>query len=400
MPKKRKFRFTHKKQKSKAVREREQKVRDEETKFSYLKEIYFNPKSPVAFSTLPTFFKYVKKEKGSKYSLQYVKKFLQMQDEYTLHRLPKRPKYFSRIISPKSGYMLDSDVGFFPQQSKKNKSGIAPINKFLISIDLFSRFAFAAPLASLQASDVYKAMKSTLNIFKNVKKIRTDGGQEYHSNIFKNLMNENNIEMVKSFPPRKSSMAERIIKTIKGIAIKLMRHKGENDFTTVLSDALDIYNFRPHHSLPDGLSPNEARQDKYRGRIQNYLHDQHLKKMGPMKSSYKYHINSPVRIEIDRGMFSKEHEHKFSTEIYFIRDRKRRDNVDYYYLKTGQNEIVEGAFLEQELSPVTLGTSTEHKILQVYPETRRVGKKTYKAVQMEDFPDEKIWLPESDIFDL
>ena len=67
MARRKKFIFTHKKRKSKAVLDREKNAKEKIAKLSYLKELYFSPKSSVALSTLPVFYKYVQQKRGSEY---------------------------------------------------------------------------------------------------------------------------------------------------------------------------------------------------------------------------------------------------------------------------------------------------------------------------------------------
>lgn len=391
MPRKKKFRFTQRKKKSKKVLEAQQKEREEEDKVKYLKDIYYDSKSPVAYAPFDRLYKYIRKHKGNDFTSEFVKTWLLAQDAFTLHRKRTKPRFFTRIYAPHHGYQLEADIMYF-------KSLKSSIDKVLVVIDVFSRFLYAEPVSSLQSHHVIEAMKKILSKHSAVKKLRTDAGIEFRSVPFIDFMKKNNVEMIRSYPPRKSAIIERSIKSLKALLAKIMEHRGINDFTQALQEATEAYNFRPHKSL-DSLSPTQASNDKYRGRIQNFLNDQHLKRMGPMLEAYKYDMGAPVRVELDQGAFSKDHQSKFSTDIYFITDRTRKDNVNYYKLETAGKEEVKGSFHESELSPVALTKHSEYKIDQVYPGSRTVNNRIYKQVKFQGFP-EPLWIPKKDIFDL
>lgn len=392
MGRKKSFRFTRKKRKSKQILEKEKLEKIENENVKYLKEIYYDVTSPVAFSPLNRLVKYVKTHnKGKQISSDFIQSWLEGQDSFTLHKQPQKPRHFPRLYSYKHGQQKEIDIAFF--RSAKNT-----LEKILIVIDVFSRHLYAEPIPSLQSHHVIKAMEKILNQEPDVKQVRGDAGVEFKNAPFLKMMDDHNIKMIRAFPPRKSVLAERSIRSLKSLIYKLMQQKGINDFTKVIEDAVSVYNHRPHKSL-DQLSPLDATKLKNRGRIQNFLHDQHLKKTGPMNPPFKFESGSAVRIEVDQGPFTKDYENKYSTEIYFITDRFRKDNVNYYKLETGSGEKVTGTFHETELTPVSLTKHTEHKIQQVYPESRKVGKTVYKRVKFAGFPEPK-WIPEKDIFDL
>ena len=403
MPRKKKFRLSHKKSHRRSKETAEQRAR--RLKLEYLEDIYFKASSPIAYSTFENLYNYLKQHKPGIYSREFVRSWLDSIDEYTLHRHRKRAKHFAHIYVPRPGHSIDVDVGFFKLAgSSKNSSSQKESNKvpekMLIAVDLFSKFLAVEPLQDLKAENVVNAMKNILKHFPNLQTVRHDLGQEFRSNLFQNLLLQNNIKSIRAYPPRKATNAERALRSYKALLMKLLQHKGEIDFTKVLQDALNIYNHRSHTSL-DMLTPIEAMKDMNIGRIKRFILNKHIKSAGPPIDSFEFNIGAPVRIEVDRGPFDKEHKPKYSEEVYFVDRQKRRDNVNYYYLKTVDGEEVEGAFHERELVPTNISQfHTKYKLELVRPETRRIGNTTYKAVTFKDFPDKIHWVPEQDIFEL
>ena len=404
MPRRKRFRLTRKKTHSKPKENDEE--REKRQRLEFLDDVYFKATSPVAYSTFPVLYKYLKTNKPGQYSRKFVKDWLNSKDEYTLHRQRKRPKHFAHIYVHKPGHSIDLDVGFFKlgnldiNNSEKKSVKFQPPEKMLIGVDLFSKFLTAEPLRDLKSESIIKAMNKILIKFPNLKVARHDLGQEFRSKQFLKLLSDKDIKSIKAYPPRKASNAERVLRSFKSILMKLMQHKGQNDFSKVLKDALEIYNHRGHTSL-DMLSPTQAMDEKNIGKIKQFILNKHVRLMGPPVESFEFRIGSPVRIEVDKGPFSKEHTPRYSTEIYFVDTRKRRDNVNYYHLKTVSGEIVEGAFHERELVPTNISQlNARYKVELVHPEERRIGNTIYKAVTFQDFPGERYWIPEKDIFDL
>ena len=176
-----------------------------------------------------------------------------------------------------------------------------------------------------------------------------------------------------------------------------MQQKGENDWTTVLQDAVTIYNNRIHRSI--NTTPNKASLPDNKSSVIKFMEEQAIKKMSAPKSQYKFNIGDSVRIKLDRGPFSKGHEPLFSEAIYFINSRLFRDNVDYYNLKSHDGEVIDGSFIVNELTPVTVDESTEYKIEEVLPDRKKANGKYYRLVKWLGYK-ERSWVLEEDIKDL
>ena len=251
------LRFTHRK-KHKGDREKEQE-KIHENKVAQLKNLYFSPKSPVAYSSLARLYKYLQKTKPGQYDYKFIKSWLETLDEYTMHLRFKKPKHFANVHTHKAGFAIDLDVAFFRKLASTKSKGKSSVeiepDKFLIATDLFSRFAQAVPLKTLKASEVVEATKKILEAFPKLNQARVDRGQEFTSKLFKDYLQSQNINLIYTNPPHKSNYVERTILSIKNLLRRHMRHEGYDNFNKSLNSALEIYNNRGHSALNNFTPP-------------------------------------------------------------------------------------------------------------------------------------------------
>ena len=80
------------------------------------------------------------------------------------------------------------------------------IKYLLCAIDLFSKYAWVAPLKNKQSSTVINAFQKIISK-RNPSKIWVDQGSEFYNNAFKKFLKENNVEMYSTFNEGKSVVA-------------------------------------------------------------------------------------------------------------------------------------------------------------------------------------------------
>ncbi len=113
------------------------------------------------------------------------------------------------------------------------------------------------------------------------------------------------------------------------------------------------------------MSPIEARKPKNQYKVLQYLNKRALLQQGEPISNFALDLNSSVRLRTTKGTFSKSHKPSFTEQIYFIVGRKLRDNIEYYYLKAEDGELIDGGFT-LELLPVHIDENTEYRIEKVF----------------------------------
>ena len=164
--------------------------------------------------------------------------------------------------------------------SKKNKG-----TKYLLcAIDLFSKYAFGAPLKDKKGINITNAFNKIIKQSNGKpNKIWVDQGGEFYNHVFKRWLSNNDIIMYSTFNEGKSVVVERFIKTLKNKLYKHMTATGKNVYYDVLDDVVDKYNNTQHNNIK--MKPKDVKNDNNRVYI-----DEHNKK------STTFNVGDRVRI--------------------------------------------------------------------------------------------------------
>ena len=124
------------------------------------------------------------------------------------------------------------------------------IRYLLCAIDLFSKYAFVVPLKDKKGTTIANAFQSILGSSKRKpNKIWVDQGSEFHNNVFKKWLKDNDIEMYSTHNKGKSVVAERFIRTLKNKTSEHMTAVSKNVFFDALDDIVDEYNNIYHRTI-------------------------------------------------------------------------------------------------------------------------------------------------------
>ena len=351
----------------------------------YLRELYYNPSSSVAYSSLHNIWKKVKEDKRL---IKYkdVQKFLQDQTTYTLHKpalkkFPLRKTMVSYVDQQWQADLVDM------QKFEKSNKGIRYI---LTVIDIFSRYAWAKPLKSKRGEEVRDSFQ---DIFKVVvpEKIQFDEGKEFYNRHFKELLEENNIEWFSTKSEKKAAIVERFNLTLKTRMWKYFTAKETNKWIDVLDDFVNDYNNSFHSSI--AMKPVDARKEENEGTVWYNLYGVHLI---TTFGEPKYKVGDSVRISKYKSVFAKGYLPSFTEEIFKIKQIIFTQPI-VYKLEDYQNEDIDGYFYEEELSHVLNPDDIEHKIEKVLRYKTIRGKK-YGLVKWKGYSDKfNEWIPVSNI---
>ena len=133
----------------------------------YLKNIYYDLKSPGSFGGIDTLYKYVKSDDKYRVTRTQIQRFLDHQKIYTDHaKKPHRPKKFAKIYA--SPGTADLDVGYFHIKRSKYKY-------ILGAVDQFNRKTSLKPLLSLKSRHIIPALLEIIRDL-DVKQFRHDKG--------------------------------------------------------------------------------------------------------------------------------------------------------------------------------------------------------------------------------
>lgn len=213
----------------------------------------------------------------------------------------------------------------------------------LVVIDIMSKFVFAQPLKSKKAAEVAHAYRFILQRSNRIPKLfHVDQGGEFWGAKMKDLLDKYGIKLFNTFTKLKASIIERFIRTLKSKIYRNFHFQSSHDWVSVLQKLISEYNNTPHRTLkflrPIDISKHDT--PFLHANIYNY------QKLGDRK--FKFNIGDNVRISKNRLTFHKGYYPNFSTEIFKIIHRKNTF-PPVYYIKDTNDQIIKGAFYEQEL---------------------------------------------------
>ena len=233
--------------------------------------------------------------------------------------------------------------------SRKNKG----IKYLLCAIDLYSKYAFVAPLTD-------KKGISIVNVFNNIikqserkpNKKWVDQEGEFYNNAFKKWFSDNDIITYSTYNEGKSVAAERFIRTLKNFINKLYKHMtatGKNVYYDVLDDVVNKYNNTKHSTIkmkPTDVKDTTKSSSLERSNKRLYI-DEHNEK------DSRFKVGDRVRISKFKNIFAKGYTPNWSKEILIV--DKINDTVPYTYnLKDLNDEEIIGNFYDRELQKTKL----------------------------------------------
>ena len=179
-----------------------------------LEKLYYNPKSPSAFSGVQRLFDAVKSLKRFAHIKQRdIQNWLRKQNTYTLHkpiqkRFPRRKTIVGAIDQ-----QWQADLADMQSLMKQNSM----FRYLLCVIDVFSRFAWVVPIKNKTGQTLIKAFDS---IFKSSKRkplsLQTDKGSEFKNKDFQMYLKKKKVHFFTTDNPEtKASIVERFQRTLK-----------------------------------------------------------------------------------------------------------------------------------------------------------------------------------------
>ena len=224
------------------------------------------------------------------------------------------------------------DLADMQSLSRKNKG----IKYLLCAIDLFSEYAFVIPLKDKKGISIVNAFDKIIKQSnRKPNKIWLDQGSEFHNNVFKKWLSDNDIIMYSTYNEGKLVVAERLIRTLKNKLYKHMTATGKNVCYDVLDDVVNKYNSTKHSTIK--MKPIDVKNNNKRVYI-----DEHNEK------DSRFKVGDRVRISKFKNIFPKGYTPNWSTEIFII--DKINDTVPYTYnIKDLNGEEIIGSFYDREL---------------------------------------------------
>ena len=299
-----------------------------------MESIYAVPESAGSFSSPALLSRY------SNRSVADVRRWLESQDSYTLHRTARRRFRRRTIFALCIDHLWQIDLADVSVISRHNDN-----HKFILTcIDCFSRYAFAVPLKNKTAIEVKNAFQKILNSSdRRPVYLQSDKGREFVNAIFHSYLQEQHILHYHSENDDiKCSIVERFNRTLKGKMWRYFTHSKTLRFLDVLPQLLQSYNSTYHSTIK--MSPSEVTRHN-EAELQTRLY-------GWKRRPFKFELKDRVRISRNVDKFQKGYEGVWSREVFVVRDRFPTDPPTYE-IEDYSGEVVKGKFYAEELQRVT-----------------------------------------------
>jgi len=239
-----------------------------------------------------------------------VKKYLDQQEQEQILKLKKPAKGLGHTVASYPGEIVQIDIYDLSKYSDYNKN----FKYIFTMIDVFSRYAAAIPMKTKSIDDATEAMNKIIADFGKPIIIISDNDSAFLGETFQAFLDKNDIILETNIKGDHFALGiiDNIAKRIKLIFTKkFLKYKTKN-WTQYLNEIIKTYNNSPHSSL-DGLTPNEALEDKNHDKIFELNSIKRLKN----KTVSDLNIGDKVRIKI-AGKFTKSSEPQFSDKVYQV----------------------------------------------------------------------------------
>ena len=340
---------------------------------SLIRRNYRNSRHPSSFSGLSK----VKKQYGKTVTLRTIKSALQKVHSYGMHKEVKKPYRRNPYFIYKKRQQIQIDLIDVRNRSEDNGG----VQYLLTAIDMFTKKFFCAPMKSKNAKATLEALEEMLNFYdEHPIEVLSDRGSEFKNQAVRSFFKDRNIRHTFSNSDLKCAGVERMNKTIQGKIYKYMTENGTERFLDVLDDLVESYNNTYHRTIK--MTPNEAEKLENWVEVRSNLGDFYYRKK-PKSRDYK--LGDLVRVAKMKDKFQRSYKSGINPEIFIINNVNTTMPIPMYELKSiEKNDILEGRFYAQELSPVK---ALRIEILNYKPESKEVQVKW-----LDRDPQTKSWI--------
>ena len=145
-----------------------------------------------------------------------------------------------------------ADLAFYNSRDYAHANG--GIKYILVFIDVFTKMCYVEPMKDKNAITTLMALE---NIFRRLpdvpKHFITDDGTEFYNKYVNDFLETQSVIHYSLRGRHKASVAERMIKTMKGRLEKYFWHNKSKRYVDILQQVIDNYNRTPHRSI--GMAP-------------------------------------------------------------------------------------------------------------------------------------------------
>jgi hypothetical protein len=237
------------------------------------------------------------------------------------------------------------------------------VRYMLTCIDIFSKFAWVAPVARKDGKTVTAAFRGILSkTMRRPRRVESDKGKEFYNHSFQKLMKDIGIEHFSTTSRHKCAVVERFNRSLKTLLYRSFDSRNSLRWLDVLDQVVSIYNKRYHRSIGRAPASVSRRNEQ---EVYSKLYDK-LPKPGR-----RLLRGTLVRISKVKRLFEKGYLPNYAEEVFEIHRVHHRRPPIQYELKDMLGDKLTGKFVAEELSPVFKDKNDLWKVEKVLKRDKR-----------------------------
>ena len=332
-----------------------------------MKSVYYDTKNIGSFGGVERL------RRSTLYKRSDVKKFLQSQDTYTLHKPVRRKFRRRRVIVGGIKQQFQADLVDVRNLKAENDN----VSYLLTAIDVFSKYAYVIPLLNKTSSTVLNAFKALFpSRSDSPLYIQTDLGSEFKNKAVQTFFKSRGIDFfVSNNRDIKASIVERFNRTLQNRIYRYLTKTNTNRYIDVLQNLVKNYNNSYHRSIK--CSPSEVNTSNQE-KVWQTLYDSPSKTISDI-----FPEGARVRISKTRAVFDKGYLPSWTQELFTISNILHTRPITYK-VKDDNGELLEGSFYNHELQQVA--DKEVYQISRIIKTRRAKGRREY-LVEWYGYPE-------------
>lgn len=358
------------------------------TPAAQLTPLYYNASLPSSYGGINNL------AKASGLSRKTVKKWLESQWAYSLHKPLKRKFPHRRYVSRKMDMQWQADLVEMIPYARENQG-----YRYLMTvIDIFSRYAWAVPIKNKSAPTLLEAFKTLFNKMTEGRQpnfLQTDQGLEFENKLVREYLNSRGIEQFSIKSPHKAAMVERFNRTLKTRMWRAFTKQGSYEWLQLLPKLLKAYNASKHRTL--GCAPEDVNKEN-ESEIWRHLYGGKNSVIQKVRKKTKFKVGDRVRISKHKTIFGKGYTPNWTDEEFIVHGVNIKYKPTTYILRSLIGEIIEGSFYEQEMQLSEGGDGDRLYRISRILRTRGQGEHKQALVEWMGYGrDQASWIPYSEL---
>ena len=349
---------------------------------------YTDLKAPASFTSVSKLRKHHFRDRNS----TAIQDALVSLDAYTKHKPVRRKFMRNKTITGAIDQQWQLDLMDMQALASHNDG----FRYVLTAIDVFSRYAWAAPTKSKSGAAVTEAFE-TLTTERHPRFVQTDKGKEFLNKTFQDHLKSRDIEFFTSENDDiKASLVERLNRSLKEKLWRYFTHKRTYRYLDVLDKVVSSYNRTHHKTLKMAPADVKAENSEAVFYRQDVPTEKQIKKM--WKKTDLGGSDSEVIVPGDRvrmlrtkGPFDKGYEGHWREEVVNV--AKKLGNRGFE-LKDDTGEEIKGVFYPEEVQKVSKSRYDNTYLIDKVLRYKTVKGKRLAFVRWKGYSDKfNEWIP-------